>query len=185
MGTACGSQWCLFKMHKSAFVVNIRGCLGKNLIQVWDEQITLLSSRVVRVSRKSWPPPRQRSYNSTIFPSCYLWDMTKEERSYPKKKGFNKRKTVLRMAVRIHYRHGLLHSLNRQKHFFSPLKFTTEVHTKWTSHSKTHDWTNCFVLPPLRNTSGPEEGRVRTFHGHTPLFTWQWLQSGRQLQPYT
>lgn len=118
MDAACGSQCCLFKMHKSAFVANIRGCLGKNPIQVRDEQITLLFSRVVRASRKSWLPPRQRSQNSTIFPCCYLWDVTNVERLFPKKKGFNKRKTVLWMAVRIHYRHGLLHSLNRQKHFF-------------------------------------------------------------------
>lgn len=140
MDAACGSQCCLFKMHKSAFVANIRGCLGRNPIQVRDEQITLLSSGVVRASRKSRPPPRQRSQNSTIFPCSYMWDVTNGERSYPKKKGFNKRKTtVLWMAVGIHYRHRLLHSLNRQKHifFFPPFKITTEVHTKWTSHSKT------------------------------------------------
>lgn len=68
MDTACGSQCCLFKMHKSAFVVNIRGCLGKNPIQVWDEQITLLSNRVVRASWKSRPAPSQQSQNSNHFP---------------------------------------------------------------------------------------------------------------------
>lgn len=68
MDTACGSQCCLFKMHKSAFVANIRGCLGKNPIQVGDKQITLLSDRVARASWKSRPPPSQQSQNSTIFP---------------------------------------------------------------------------------------------------------------------
>lgn len=68
MDTACGSQCCLFKMHKSAFVANIRGCLGKNPIQVWDEQIALLSNRVVRASWKSRPAPSQQSQNSNHFP---------------------------------------------------------------------------------------------------------------------
>lgn len=139
MDAACGSQCCLFKMHKSAFVANIRGCLGRNLIQVRDEQITLLSSRA---SRKSRPPPRQRSQNSTIFPCSYLWDVTNEEWSYPKKKGFNKRKTtVLRMAVRNHYRHGLLHSLNRQKHFFFfPHSKLQQRYTQNEQVTQKHSW---------------------------------------------
>lgn len=92
------------------------GRLGKNPIQVRDEQINLLSSRAASASPKSQPPPRQQRQNPTIFPYSYPWDVTHEEPLYPKKKCFNKRKTiVLRMAVRIHYRHGLLHSLNRQK----------------------------------------------------------------------
>lgn len=63
------------------------------------------------------------------------------------------------MAVRIHYRHGLLHSLNRQKHFFSPFKFTIEVHTKWTSHSVTQvTKTNCLALPPFRKHVSPGGG---------------------------
>lgn len=109
-----------------------------------------------------------------FFPCCYLWDVTKEEKSDPKKKGFNKRKTtVLRMAVRIHYRHGLLHSLNRQKHFFFPSiqNYNRGTHKMNNSLENTHDKTNRLVLPPFGNMSGLEEARVGTFHGQTPLFT--------------
>lgn len=52
MEAAFRSQYGLLKMHKSAFVANIRGRLGKNPIQVRDEQVTLLSSGE-HVSEKS------------------------------------------------------------------------------------------------------------------------------------
>lgn len=152
---ACALQWGLFMICKSALLFTLGGALER----IWSE---------LHMNKNFYCPPKKETSSGTIhlrwwssyatmfsiFPSDYyseIWQSeTTQKLLYPKKKErktkcFNKKEinTVLWMAVRIHYRHGLLHSSRdrQQKHFAKhPFKVrATEVtDTDLTQFTHTH-----------------------------------------------
>lgn len=174
MEAACGSQCGLFKMHKSAFVANIRGLPRKesNLSSRWTNNPFVLQSNALskRLKKKSASSTVAEPYFHHFSLQLSVGRDTKNSH-IQKKKCFNKRKTIvfewqLESITGMGYCTALT-----DKNTFSPFKITTKVHTKWIGHSKTlmikqtayffspsvthqawrrpeseHPWAHCFLL---------------------------------------